>query len=389
MLLPLARHPARHGIALALTAFLGCAAAPASSPSRPAQEPPPSVASSAAAPAPTVAALPPLGPLVAPWIEQCFTWSGERRDLGKLTLLTPDPPPPGFRPVPRTRRGTALAAGHVGMRAYHFAGDRPTPSNTLLDSAVEGCDGTPLTPGGSLCPSVEAPGVDVRDEAAQELLAIADEKEAVPVASTCARSASLGFLLLDTAQRPVAEILVDPHCGRLWTIPARKPDGGDGTVRGARRRRLYALLDRLGLISPCSEELLDAEHRAQLEQQQQQDGPRYRERFPRLATGVDGGRSFASLTSRDWQQLCAWHALRWGRAGPGFECIDGWQITVQDFSWCLAHPPTCDATVGEVEACVEALKDGSGGCFEPPAVSHCKALRSCFWGYAAGLPGPR
>lgn len=141
MVPPLGRRPARHGIALALTAFLGCAAAPAASPSRPPEEPPPSVAppAASAAPAPTVAALPPLGPLVAPSIEQCFTW----------------------------------------------------------------------------------------------------------------------------------------------------------------------------------------------------------------------------------------------------------RFTVQDFSWCLAHPPTCEATVGEVEACVEELKDGSGGCFESPAVSHCKALRPCFWGYAAGLPGAR
>jgi len=79
------------------------------------------------------------------------------------------------------------------------------------------------------------------------------------------------------------------------------------------------------------------------------------------SSGVDPTKPVVGLTADEVMTMCSWSVDAQGGAGYVSDCGDGFTITTQTVAECVTsfEAATCSATVGDIEACVNAM-DGDG-----------------------------
>ncbi len=313
-------------------------------------------------------------------------------DYRNYALFLTQTPPVGYRNIYR-RADRFDVPAFVRVRAFVTA---PGHSGAGLSQPVR-CLGRALAEDGTLCAAVVVPAIDVPLEVGKELVAMFNAPRGTPRVIMCGPEPDHHFVFYDEHDVPVGTLSVDYDCPEWSTSP-----GFDETIQTAQQReRLTAICEQLGLGLCHRSDHDPTQERAWKEWERQHverfetHGIRHTRRRP-TAPRVDTSLSLSALTADERRELCVWgwyhRPLMFKRYGAGetwgLEKPDGPAYCVRSRSWteCIAEFPRCDATVAEVQRCVDAANRGDPAFFLPDNAG-CNALRSCNWSYATWQRG--
>jgi hypothetical protein len=318
--------------------------------------------------------------LLSPELAEIYERWAHAADPRSMFLFREQAPPIGYRGIPTRQAKTFPSRAFSVIRGFRFGSDQTYPREHRFDRFVPGCGGGVLAKNGTLCPSVEYPGVTLSPAQAEELLSIINTPKGAPLAIMNGYHLVYGFVVYDGSDMPVAQALVTEHIDKLYTQP-RLSDPFMGELGHGRETRLKALLGAVGFAVESTEE-----QDALVRRQAQLDGDLGRARYLPTSSGVDGARSMNDLSTAERARLCAWHQQVWALGLPrsgletnGIRCEDGWAGTGLDWKACQEQLPACPANVGEVEACMRRQRFDP--CLQRDVRNRCKALRGCFWGF--------
>ena len=274
-------------------------------------------------------------------------------------------------------------APYSEVRAFTFGNDRAPARNrgwALLDRTVPGCGSGAIAKDGTLCPSVNPPGVALTADQTARLVAVLEDGQPrpgrPPVVTMCVPVPTLSFVFYD-GTRPVAEMWLDTSCPFMGVH--------------AEAARLYPehymahagpALDQL-----CRELALpgtgcaptDPDLEAAFDAQARRDGPDVAHlRRRQIAIGVPVELKTSQLSRAQKERLCFDQAIENPRAwGGGLECPNGYRTYLVDPDTCVERFPSCEVSVGELVACQRhAFVDQ---CLDAPEAAHCLALLPCFF----------
>jgi hypothetical protein len=261
----------------------------------------------------------------------------------------------------------------------------------------------PFGPDGSLCPDVIAPPQVLSADDLKRILGAMRAAEAAFGKNSGVISLRCGFdphhaiVFYDERDLPIAKLLVCLTCGEVLAVPAIPALGGkspasldDGLWRALRPAFEQA---ELGVWMYDEKELARV-----LQYRERVLGPSG-QRTPRgaavdsLGSGLEPSRPVTQLASDERARLCLWfQEAAWSRHDPddpyrfpgpgrGYECDDGRKLMLDATPRCAPAPAACNASVGEVEACLRELLhlEIRSLCKEPePAV--CQKMHGCILG---------
>ncbi|MEP7052277.1 MAG: hypothetical protein ABJB12_18065 [Pseudomonadota bacterium] len=277
------------------------------------------------------------------------------------------------------------------VRAFTFGNDRAPYFNygqSLLDRKVPGCGGSAVAKNGTLCPSLNPPGVVLSNDQSQRLINILEDGQPrpgrAPVVTMCLAQRSVQFVFYDGA-RPVAGMWMDTHCPYLGVHPAAAklyPEQYMAHDHGA----LKALRCELALPGRTCKEP-DPSLEAAFAAQTKLDGWDVSHiRLRRIPIGVPLDLKLSELNAAQKERLCIGQAMENPiQPGTGFECASGGTVYSIDTDTCIARFPACEVSVGELVACQRHSELDL--CLEAPEAAHCRALLPCFFNRSA-TPGP-
>jgi hypothetical protein len=152
-----------------------------------------------------------------------------------------DVPPPGFSPIPERRKGAFPGVAFAEVRAFAFD----------LEVSERPMCGAPLDADGSLCSTVERPGVVLSAEQSRLLVDLLKKPATYGPGSKCFLPHH-GFVFYDAAGVPVADVSLCFMCNMVAGRPALLAAGkhAEGTRAGLGEEgngRLRALCKELGL----------------------------------------------------------------------------------------------------------------------------------------------
>ena len=200
--------------------------------------------STAAPPSDTAAPIEPATPIEAPSepaVEPAAPAEPEQPPPPTAETPAAETPPPGFTAIPAKRKGGFPGVAFTEVRAFAF------------DLGVDGpptC-GLPLDPDGTLCKTVDKPGVVLSDAQTKLLLGMLAKKSTWGSGSSCFLPHH-GFVFYDEAGTPVAELSVCFMCQMMVAVPsipkAKRVEGDDTYgLNEKSTAQLRALCNELGL----------------------------------------------------------------------------------------------------------------------------------------------
>jgi hypothetical protein len=312
-----------------------------------------------------------------------------------LYLFHPQPPLKGFAGFAAPLKGRFPGREFRHVFFHRFGEDRDFPEQAVLDSSVAGCNDVLLSTDGRYCPSVSYPPVELSPTQVAELLAITNQRDKSPKVKMSGWQKNLGFVFVDHAGTPVAEIAVGLHSGKVVTLPTNEVlrEGDWGPSRWKRLLELVAELEPKPSRSEAFIVLLGEQRRR--DEQASPGGSSLkvsRARYLPAYSGVDSRLREIDLSDEQRAIACAWQQLVWMSGAPrsggghGIECNDGWKALGLDLLGCQRAFPRCAASIGDIETCMRHQRFDP--CFEEPAARHCSALRPCLWGFSLP-PNPK
>lgn len=310
-------------------------------------------------------------------------WHMQREhDPNRLVDAYPQSKPKAFHPVPERRAGAFPGTAFASVAAFSFGRNQ--------DLFPNGCE--VLTPEGTLCPDVSAPGVTLSAAQSARLLGLIRSAESTEVGDAGQRihrpfsrciEPHLAFVFFDAEHAPVALLEASLYCNGWRSTPAAP--GVYGAMRLAEQDAIVGLCEELGL-DECW--VADPRFRGALEALEAAPP----DDSERLLDGVDLDGPLEATTPFEARALCA-HSLRDGLPATGsVETPDGRRYTFVDYPACVATFPACRARVRDALACERSLTHGEtlldGGTTSAGA-SVCAGLDGCLWRFrpAAGKPG--
>ncbi|MBK8235371.1 MAG: hypothetical protein IPK74_07440 [Deltaproteobacteria bacterium] len=230
----MANGSAHRGVACLVAWLVACA--PPTSPSSNAAPVEPATPSSPAAPVEPATPTSPVEPATpaaaATPVEPAAPATPVRAD---------ETPPPGFTPIPASRKGAFPGVAFTEVRAFAF--DLHVDERSVC--------GMPLDADGTPCETVEGPGVVLTEAQTKTLLAMLSSKSTFGSGSSCFLPHH-GFVFYDAAGTPVAELSLCFMCAMMVALPSlpkMKPVQGTDTygLNEKSTARLRALCHELGL----------------------------------------------------------------------------------------------------------------------------------------------
>jgi hypothetical protein len=335
-----------------------------------------------------------LEPATDPRVERLYEAARQRSTPENMMWAQPQVPPPHWHGLLAPLKRPFPGVPYTEVRAFGFGNDRtpyPNFGEALLDRKVPGCGARAFAKDGTLCPSLNPPGVVLRSDQSQRLVEVLEDAQRrdgrPPQVSMCLPIPTVLFAFFD-GSRPVAELWLDPRCPTLTVHPAARRLYPKRYMarHGDDLRQLLCELAVPGHECPAP----DASLEAALAAQSKRDGFEISHiRRRRVALGVPGELRTSELSAAQKERLCIGQAMENPiQPGTSYECPTeeaGGRVFSIDTDTCIARFPSCDVTVADVVACQRHSEVDL--CLQAPEAAHCRALLPCFFNRSA-TPGP-